>query len=45
MKDGYTQKSLAVFKVILRLDPNNAEAIKSTKELMMEIEGAKNKTC
>lgn len=41
MKDGYTQKSLAVFKVILRLDPNNAEAIKSTKELMMEIEGAK----
>ena len=41
MKDGYTQKSLAVFKVILRLDPNNAEAIKSAKELMMEIEGAK----
>lgn len=41
MKDGYMQKSLAVFKVILRLDPNNAEAIKSTKELMMEIEGAK----
>lgn len=41
MKDGYMQKALAVFKVILRLDPNNAEAIKSTKELMMEIEGAK----
>lgn len=41
MKDGYMQKSLAVFKVILRLDPNNAEAIKSTKELMMEIESAK----
>jgi tetratricopeptide (TPR) repeat protein len=41
MNDGYTQKSLAVFKVILRLDPNNAEAIKSAKELMMEIEGAK----
>ncbi|OGW74443.1 MAG: hypothetical protein A2484_07985 [Nitrospirae bacterium RIFOXYC2_FULL_44_7] len=41
MKDGYMQKSLAVFKVILRLDPNNAEAIKSAKELMMEIEGAK----
>ena len=41
MNDGYTQKSLAVFKVILRLDPNNAEAIKSTKELMIEIEGAK----
>ncbi|RJQ41125.1 MAG: hypothetical protein C4550_02300 [Nitrospiraceae bacterium] len=41
MKDGYTQKALAVFKIILRLDPNNAEAIKSTKELMMEIEGAR----
>ncbi|MBI1811692.1 MAG: cyclic nucleotide-binding domain-containing protein [Nitrospirae bacterium] len=41
MKDGYTQKALAVFKVILRLDPNNAEAIRSAKELMMEIEGAK----
>ncbi len=41
MKDGFMQKSLAVFKVILRLDPNNAEAIKSAKELMMEIEGAK----
>ncbi|MCX5718247.1 MAG: cyclic nucleotide-binding domain-containing protein [Nitrospirae bacterium] len=41
MKDGYMQKALAVFNVILRLDPNNAEAIKSTKELMMEIEGAK----
>jgi tetratricopeptide (TPR) repeat protein len=41
MKDGYMQKALAVFKVILRLDPDNAEAVKGTKELMMEIEGAK----
>jgi len=41
MKDSYMQKALAVFKVILRLDPNNAEAIKSAKELMMEIEGAR----
>jgi len=41
MKDGYLQKALAVFKVILRLDPDNAEAIKSTKELLMEIEGSR----
>jgi len=41
MKEGYLQKALAVFKIILRLDPDNAEAIKSTKELMMEIEASR----
>lgn len=41
MKEGFHQKTLAIFKIILRLDPDNAEAINKSKELMMEIESSK----
>jgi len=43
MKQGFLQKALAIFKIILRLDPNNAEAINKSKELMMELESSKMK--
>lgn len=43
MNEGFLQKALAVFKIILRLDPDNAEAINKSKELMMELESSKMK--
>ncbi|MBI4684953.1 MAG: cyclic nucleotide-binding domain-containing protein [Nitrospirae bacterium] len=43
MNNGFLQKALAIFKIILRLDPNNAEAINKSKELMMELESARTK--
>ncbi|MBI4688794.1 MAG: cyclic nucleotide-binding domain-containing protein [Nitrospirae bacterium] len=43
-KQGFSQKALAIFKIILRLDPDNVEAINKSKELMMEIEGSKVKS-
>lgn len=44
LKDGFLQKALAVYKIILRLDPNNHEAINKTRDLLVEIETARLKT-
>jgi len=41
MKAGFAQKALAIYKVILRLDPNNEEAINKSKEIMFELESAR----
>lgn len=38
---GFIQKALALYKIILRLDAENDEALKLSKELMMELESAK----
>ena len=38
---GFFQKAIALYKIILRLDPYNSEAISNSKELMMELETAK----
>jgi len=40
---GFLQKAIALHKIILRLDPHDAEAISRSHELMMELETAK--TC
>lgn len=41
LREGFLQKALAVYKIILRLDPNNSEAINRTREILVEIESAK----
>ncbi len=41
INEGFLQKALAIFKIILRLDPDNDEAINKSKELMLEIEGSR----
>lgn len=41
LKEGFLQKALAVYKIILRLDPNNHEAINKTRDLLVEIETTK----
>ncbi|MFN3740024.1 MAG: cyclic nucleotide-binding domain-containing protein [Thermodesulfovibrionales bacterium] len=41
LKDGFIQKALAVYKIILRLDPDNHEAINKTRDLLVEIETAR----
>jgi tetratricopeptide (TPR) repeat protein len=38
---GFIQKALALYKIILRLDPENDEALKLSKDLMIELESAK----
>ena len=38
---GFFQKTIALYKIILRLDPFNAEAISGSNELMMELETAR----
>lgn len=38
---GFIQKALALYKIILRLDPENDEALKLSKNLMIELESAK----
>ena len=38
---GFLQKTIALYKIILRLDPFDSEAINRSKDLMMEIETAK----
>ena len=38
---GFFQKAIALYKIILRLDPYNSEAVSSSRELMMELETAK----
>jgi tetratricopeptide (TPR) repeat protein len=38
---GFIQKALALYKIILRLDSYNDEALKLSKELMIQIESSK----
>ena len=38
---GFSQKAIALYKIILRLDPDNQEAISKSEESIMEIEAAK----
>src|SRR4030043_678112 len=40
-KQGFMQKALALYKIILRLDPYNTEAVNRSKELMMDLESSK----
>jgi CRP-like cAMP-binding protein len=40
-KQGFLQKALALYKIVLRLDPYNSEAMNKSKELMMELESSK----
>ncbi len=40
-KQGFSQKALALYKIILRLDSYNEEAINRSNELMIGIESAK----
>jgi len=44
LKDGFLQKALAVYKIILRLDPYNQEAVNKSRDLMVEIEIARQKS-
>src|SRR5512135_2923969 len=37
-REGFRQKSVALYKIILRLDPNDEKAIYKIKDLMMEVE-------
>lgn len=41
IQEGFFHKAIAVYKVILRLDPKNDEAISKTKKIMTELEGKK----
>ena len=41
IKTGFHQKALAIYKLILRIDPNNEEALKRSGELLMQIESEK----
>jgi tetratricopeptide (TPR) repeat protein len=38
---GFIQKALALYKIILRLDPMNDEALKASKDLMIDISSKK----
>ncbi len=38
---GFSQKAIALYKIILRLDPDDGEATAGCREVMREIEGAK----
>ncbi len=44
LKDGFVQKALAVYKIILRLDPNNQEAVNKSRDLLVEIELSKQRS-
>ncbi|TAL29113.1 MAG: cyclic nucleotide-binding domain-containing protein [Nitrospirae bacterium] len=44
VKEGFLQKALAIYKIILRLDPENAEAVAKFKELLMEVESSRMKS-
>lgn len=44
VKEGFSQKALAIYKIILRLDPENAEAVAKFKELLMEVESSRMKS-
>lgn len=41
MKNGFSQKALAVYKVILRLDPNDDTALRSSNHILSELESYK----
>ncbi|KAF0144359.1 MAG: cyclic nucleotide-binding domain-containing protein [Nitrospirae bacterium] len=43
VNEGFLQKALAIYKIILRLDPENAEAINKSKDLLMELESSRMK--
>ena len=38
---GFNQKAVALYKIIMRLDPHNEEAIKGSEEVIMEMDSAK----
>jgi len=38
---GFFQKAIALYKIILRLDPYNSEALNEVKKLMFDLESAK----
>ncbi len=38
---GFSHKAIALYKIILRLDPNDGDATEGCREVMGEIEGAK----
>ncbi len=42
-KEGFIHKALALYKIILRLDPDNIDAQKISQELLFEIEQSKSK--
>ncbi|MCX7793981.1 MAG: cyclic nucleotide-binding domain-containing protein [Thermodesulfovibrionales bacterium] len=41
LKNGFIQKALAVYKIILRLDPHDDEALRRLRELLVEMEAEK----
>lgn len=43
VNEGFLQKALAIYKIIMRLDPENAEAINKSKDLLMELESSRMK--
>lgn len=38
---GFKQKALAIYKIILRLDPDNEEALKNSRDIILSIESKK----
>ena len=43
VNEGFLQKALAIYKIIMRLDPENEEAINKSKGLLMELESSRMK--
>jgi len=43
VNEGFLQKALAIYKIIMRLDPENEEAINKSKDLLMELESSRMK--
>jgi tetratricopeptide (TPR) repeat protein len=43
-KDGFFKKALAIYKLVLRYDPDNDEALHESNRIMMEIESASAKS-
>jgi tetratricopeptide (TPR) repeat protein len=41
IRDGFLQKALAVYKVILRIDHNDSEAMTKTKQIMADLDNKK----
>ncbi len=42
-KEGFIHKALALYKIILRLDPDNIDALRISQDLLFEIEQIKSK--
>lgn len=38
---GFNQKAMALYKIILRIEPNNHEAILKTEQILRELEGSR----